>query len=225
MNELLQAYWDWLNQPVVQHMGFGFLAALPLIGSMLGGLAGGRSKGKQEEANLLMQRDALQNQQYGTAQNAQFQAGQQDLQRKGFTEDARGNRARQAMIGDLLQNLQDVNISVPGVRNATVTGGLRPSALGDQGRQAAGNLAKQALMAQMTPDQFSGGALLTPPKLSALPQSNWFDKFLNIAAPAASIAGGLFGQQGQTQAPQVGQVQGLDPSITASLYQDLFGKG
>src|SRR5688572_1003879 len=117
------------GQPVQQ--AIGFLAALPAIagavGSIFGKASGSKSDQRMQENLLTQQGNRNTVDLYGTQQNAQNQAGQLDLQRKGFSEDARGGRAKQAMIADLLQNLKDVSINVPGIQTANVTGGLRPS--------------------------------------------------------------------------------------------------
>src|SRR5678815_2889698 len=72
-----------------------------------------------------------------------------DLARKNFSIDAPTRRAGQVSLGDILKNIQDVHLNIAGVDPSaySVTGGLRPSVLGDLSRQAGGELSKQALEA------------------------------------------------------------------------------
>ncbi|HMJ58374.1 MAG TPA: hypothetical protein VK467_04510, partial [Gemmatimonadales bacterium] len=102
--------------------------------------------------------------------------------------------------GDILSRMQDVSINVPGIQNAQVTGGLRPSAMGDVARTSNALLAKQALMKQLEGDSFSGGNLLQAPQQSAMPQGNALDSLLQYGGMAGSMAGAVMGAQtpGQT---------------------------
>lgn len=167
------------------------LTGLGTLGDVLGKQAAGSAAGRATESDLLTRQDMLRNQQYQTQQNAQMGAGQLDLQRKGFSEDARGGRAKQAMIGDLLSRLQDVNISVPGIQTANVTGGLRPSALGETGRGAGAELAKQALLKLMQGDTFEGGQVLNAPGLSQLPKAGTWEKIAGVGGTIGSLLGAL----------------------------------
>jgi len=162
-------------------------AAAPLLVGQVGQVLGEASAGKKRQRageNVEAQNQAL------AAQRAQFDAGNLDLHRKGFTEQARGSRARQALIASMLGGHQPTRISVPGITPASIGGGLR---LGDVGRQSMAELARQALLAQRTPDVFAGGQLLEPPKLK---KASKFEKFLDIAGLAASTYGALGGGGG-----------------------------
>lgn len=188
------------------------LGAILGIGSALGSLFGGGAKAsadaraREAQLNVLRDRNALDA--YGTAQNAQMQQGQLDLQRKGFSEDARGNRARQALIGDLIARFAPTNISVPGIPQANVTGGL---SVGPDGQQAMANLVKQALLAQMTPDTFQGGNILQAPKQTPIPKAGLLEKIMGI--------GGLIGSGMGAVAPFISQGKGYNPELD-STYGD-----
>jgi hypothetical protein len=167
-----------------------------LLGKVFGGQAKGAADGRMAQAKLQGDQDALRTQQYGIGQNAQMQAGNLDLSRKNFSEDARGGRAKQAMIGDLLSRLQDVNISVPGIQTASVTGGLRPSAMSESGRAAGSLLNQQALLKMLEGDKFSGGEILKQPGVTALPQPSKWEKLAGILGNVGTLAGAA-GQAGQ----------------------------
>lgn len=160
-------------------------------GQVAGQAAAGRAAGREREALLNNQRDQLSGSQYSTAQQALMNAGTLDLQRQQFQENSRGGRAKQALIGSLLQGLQDVNISVPGIKTAQVSGGLRPSAIGAGGRAAAGELEKQALLKMLQGDEFTGGDILSMPGLTPMPQAGRLDSILSTLGTAGSIAGAI----------------------------------
>ncbi len=208
-------------------------AALIQSGAQIAGqAAAARAKGRADESTALNQRDQTANSLFNTAQNAQMQSGQLDLARQQFAENQASARAKQATVGDLLSRLQDVSINVPGIKSASVTGGIRPSAMGETGRLSNAVLAKQALMKQLEGDSFTGGGILTPPTQSAMPQANALDKILSGAGLAGSLAGAVGAAMGgqapsgtgsgaTSYIPQAGsegaQLQGLSPELLKYL--------
>jgi hypothetical protein len=167
------------------------------IAQVAGQAAGGRSDQRIQESQATNSSNLADLALYSAAQNAQNQAGQLDLNRKGFTEQARGGRAKQALLADLLSNMQDVNINVPGVTPANVTGGLRPSAIGASGRGSLAELSKQALQAQLAGDKFEGGSILPTPQYKAMPEQGGVEKTLDWIG----LLGGLAGALQKTQQP------------------------
>jgi hypothetical protein len=114
----------------------------------------------------------------------------------------RAGRGKQAALADLLSNLQDVSIDVPGIQTAKVSGGLRPSAMGATGRQGMAELSKQALQALMQGDTFTGGQILQGPQIQGPKQAGGLEKGLDWAGLIGSLVGGV----GQTL--QQGEVPG-----------------
>lgn len=90
-------------------------------------------------------------------------------------------RAVQTALGDLLSNVQDVQLNVPGIAASTTVGGVRPSALGPNARQAGAELSKKALEALIS------GSDIPPP--TERPQASGVDTGLNWA----SVIGTGFG--------------------------------
>lgn len=160
------------------------------VGGVAGSAAAGAAQGRATEADLLSRRDLAANQQYGINQNAEMNAGSLDLARKNFSENARGGRAKQAIVGNLLNNMQDVNISVPGVQGSAV-GGIRPSAIGSGGRANAAELARQATVAQLQGDTFTGGDVLEKPTLSSIPEASGWETAAGAAGTIGSLAAAL----------------------------------
>lgn len=197
------------------------------IGTVAGGAASGKSDQRMQESATTNAANNTQLAAYQTQQAAQNQAAQLDLQRKMFSEDARGGRTKQALLADLLSNLQDISIDVPGVTKASITGGLRASAIGDQGRQSLAELRKQALQAQLGGDTFSGGEILTPPTLAAMPKKGGVESALDWIGLLGSGFGALGGGQAQQPATysQLPSAQGAQaantPNYNPNLYRDL----
>lgn len=183
-----------------------------LLGNLFGKGAQKASESRMTEADIRQRQDLLRNQQFNTAQNAQFQQGALDLQRKGFEEHARGARAKQQALADILLNFQPTRVNVPGIQSAQVSGGLAES-LSGAGRDALTELIAQARLKQLTGDSFQGGQILAPPQLSGIPKASGWEK----AAGIAGILGGLAGGLGSLMQPKYTQVTG------EAVNPELFG--
>jgi hypothetical protein len=102
-------------------------------------------------------------------------------------------RAQQVGLGDLLANVQDVSLGgMPSyIPHMSFSGGLRPSALGPNARQAGRSLSQQALEAQLSgsdiPNLPDVSQLGTPaPGVTPLPQSGKLDKLLEVLGYAGA---------------------------------------
>ena len=144
------------------------LAMLGAPGSVLGAQAAGDTQGQVVQGQLDNQNNQNQIGLYNDAQNAQFQAGNQDLQRQQFATNNRGQTAKQALVGALLGGgYKPTSINVQGITPANVSGGLARSLLTDPKSLAAmQTLNSQASTAQNTPLSFTGGNVLTRPTLA-----------------------------------------------------------
>ena len=176
-------------------------AAIPAIGSIFGKSSGAKSDQRMQENALQQSLNNSEIAKYQTQQAAQNQAGQLDLQRKMFGEDARAGRGKQAALADLLANLQDISIDVPGIQTARVTGGLRPSAMGTTGRQGMAELSKQALAALMAGDTFTGGEILPAPTLAAPKGAGKLEKTFDWLGLLGSLGGGVMKGMADSQQP------------------------
>lgn len=181
------------------------------IAQVAGKAAGSKSDQRVQESALTNQFNNSEIARYQTEQAAQNQAGQLDLQRKMFSEDARGGRAKQALLADLISNLQDIAIDVPGVQTARVTGGLRPSAIGATGKQSMAELAKQALQAQLSGDTFTGGEILQGPSMTPMPKQGGVERALDWIGLLGAGAGALGNIQQPTTYSQLPGATGIKP--------------
>lgn len=152
------------------------------IGGMAKAGAEGREKGREQE----MQNYAIRN--------------NVDLNQRRFQEESQSDAYKKAMLGALGMNVQDAHFNRPaGVPDTGMTGGLRPSALGMQGRAAAGVLNSQAMKRLTDGEQFD--------KLPNY-KGNWIDTVLGTAGV---LGGGLDDYKARGKADQ-----------NTSLWQELL---
>lgn len=152
--------------------GGASLALGPLLGgigdaaSVLGKQEQGKAQGKAAQAQLQQGQDRNAVDLYQAQQNAQNQAGQLDLQRKGFDTANRSASAKQALIGALLGG----GVTPTSIGPSGASGGLLRSLNGNPDALAALKLlGSQGSTAQTTPLQFQGGTMVAPPTLTPLP--------------------------------------------------------
>lgn len=147
------------------------LSGAASLGSVLGKQAQGDASAQVQQGLLNNSNNSNMIGLYGQQQNAQNQAAQTDLERQQFGTNNRSQVAKQALIGKLLGGgLQPTSISVPGIKSAQFSGGLLNSLNSNPGALAAmQTLGNQASTAQNTPLKFTGGNLVTPPTLGAMP--------------------------------------------------------
>lgn len=171
----------------------GFFQFLPMIAGAIGSIAGGAGKSssdaRQRQNELQAQRDRTAADLYGTRQGAEMQLGNLDLNRQQFSEQARGNRGRQALVGSLLQNFKPMSVSVPGIRPATITGGAADAIQG-QGQNVGKLLYEAALMKMLQGDQFEGGKILNAPSPTPIKEAGFLEKLLGTAGLVGSLVGG-----------------------------------
>ena len=166
-------------------------------GQVAGGISSGRQAGRAAETQALQSQDVGALNRYIAEQNARQAAATLQEQIATRATQTPEIRAKQAALGDLLSNIQDVEIGglpsyIPKVK---FSGGLRPSALGPLARQGGQNLAQQAVLAQMTgsdlppPGYFQSlGLGGSAPAQSPLPQASGMDSFLNVLSTIGQIA-------------------------------------
>ncbi len=170
------------------------LSGLSGVGSVLGAQAKGDAQGQVSQGQLDNSNNSNLINLYNSAQNAQFQAGNQDLQRQQYATNNRATTAKQALIGALLGGgYQPSHI---GPVNPNSGGGLARSILGSPSAMAAmQTLNKQANTAQNTPLTFTGGNILAQPTLApptkistgAAGKTGGFLQLLGAAAPLLGL--------------------------------------
>jgi hypothetical protein len=206
-------------------------------GEIAGSISEKRAAGRAAETVAGQAQDRTATDRYRTEQAAKLGAAQllenatQDRADRYLT-DAQA-RAKQVAFGDVLSNLQDVNIGgLPSyIPNIGISGGLRPSALGANARQAGRSLSQSALEAQLSgsdipnlPDVSRLGT--DAPALTELPQSGKLDSILNLLGYAGLGAGAYEeiqkqrkGMPPEASIPQANVAAGLGTPVAVDAVQ------
>lgn len=199
------------DAPVIAALGFGFLAALPLIMGGLGRVFGGASEASaqndQARAQLEQQRAQTVQNQFQTQQQAQMQGGNLDLDRKKFDESSEGSRLKRALLGQLLGNSPALDISMPGIPKANISGGLSMNSLGPGGRDIGALMTARALQQLQQGNRYTGGEILDAPAIPEIGRLGG-NKFLNVLGTIGSALGSIGGQR---VTPTTGQM--LNPNV------------
>lgn len=164
-------------------------AAAPVLGQM----AGSRAAGKVADSNAINdQNRAMQDR----GQNLNY-ALQQEFQNRLGLKDAEAGlmdtRLRQTREGDLQHNVQDVVIpDNDRVHVAHWSGGLRPSAMGPNARDAGAQVSNSALASLGHENlPMAPGMVGNIPNLMAQPKPGMLDHILGVATPALSLYAAL----------------------------------
>jgi hypothetical protein len=159
--------------------------------------ANNRQQARAAAANAQQTQNSQGIAQNNAQNNVLLQMAQIELLRKQMEEANRQGRAQQTVRGDLMANVQDARFSRPaGVPDMSLSGGLRPSALGPNSREAGRELSSQALSALKSGDTFMPINPMGPIDLDAnMPQESTFDKILG----GVGAVGGAMASYDQTQ--------------------------
>jgi hypothetical protein len=162
-------------------------------GNVMGAQQGGQNNARLAQGQLNLGHDRNLLDRYGLEQRAQMDAGQMDLQRKGFETGNRSASAKQALIGALLGGgMAPTNIA-GGQRSGGIFAALQsnPEALA-----AMKTLGSQGSAAQSAPLQFTGGQMVAPPTLSEMPKLDAADGKMGTLAKVLQVIGSLGGGGG-----------------------------
>lgn len=168
------------------------LTALGGVGDVLGKQQGGAAQGRVTQAQLQQGQDRNALDLYGQQQSAQDKAAQLDLQRKAYDATSRSAAGKQALLAMLLGDYKPSSVSVPGITNATITGGMGETIKNNpQILELLKSIASKGTTDQATPNTFTGGTLVAPPTLTPLPQEGKSSKILDTIARIAQIGGAV----------------------------------
>jgi hypothetical protein len=198
-----------------------------------GAYASSRQQGRQNAAQFEQSKNSQQIAQNNNQNNVMLQMALLELQRKQMQEQNRPQRAQNTALGDALANVQDARVDAPShITRFNVSGGMRPSALGPNARQAGAELSNQSLAALIEGDSFMPIRPAGPVKLDAnMPSGpSTFEQIMSLAGAAGNVYDGYQQRQiinqMQPQAQQPGTPGGVQGGANGS-YQDalmrLFG--
>jgi hypothetical protein len=165
--------------------------ALSAVTSVLGKQQEGKAKGAVDTANVTQGQDRNAISLYQAKQAAENAAAQTDLQRQQFGANEQGRNAKNALMSALLGgNLPRTSINVPGIKSATVSGGLMDALKNNPEALASlATLKGQANSSLASGPKFTGGATVAPPSLTSLPDTGGGNNFLNTLAQIGQLAG------------------------------------
>jgi hypothetical protein len=128
------------------------LANPTVISSTTGALAAGKQAGREAENLNAKDTAAFKLRESEGHEDALQGRANLDLRQRGFGMDSQNNAFGNAIRAALLKNMQDVSMDRPeGIPTMSFKGGMRPSALGTEGREAA------ALMHSLSMDKLKSG--------------------------------------------------------------------
>ena len=175
-----------------------------------------RQQGRQNAAQFQQGQNSQAIAQNNAQNNVMLQMAQMELLRKQFEQASRQTNARQAAQGGVMANVQDVSIQRPShITNIPISGGMRPSAMGANGRAAGQAMSNQALASLLEGQSFMPLNPQAPVDVNAgMPKESALDKILGVA-------GGIGGAMQAYKQEQRGQQ-------TQDLMQQLmqrYGQG
>lgn len=167
-----------VGDPLLGHQVGGVIEGLTGAGQVAGNDAAASAQGRLAQAGAQQAQDRNAIGLFG-AKNA---AAQQALNQH-------GQLAQQAAQGDVMSNVQDTQFSgLPSyIHQANISGGLKPSLLGPNARQAGQTLSRNALMQLMAGDT----NLPKAPELTPLPEASTMDGFNKGLSRVGAFAGAL----------------------------------
>lgn len=177
------------------------LGSASAIGGLLGANETGRAQGRlaETQANSGWNRDQIglysnQIQANNAENNWNLGAADRDLAQRKFALAAPGERAGNAVRGDILSSARDVAFSgLPNdIPNIQISGGLRPSMFSDSTRQLGALMSKDALAGQQKGDAFAPLTYKpgpTAPTLTPPTNAGTLDDILNAAGTFSDLYG------------------------------------
>ncbi len=168
------------------------LSALGGVGDVLGKQQQGAAQGQAAQATAQQNQDRNAIGLYGEQQGAQDKAAQLDLQRKGYDATSRSAAGKQALLAMLLGDYKPPQVSVPGIQNATFSGGMGDTIKNNpQILELLKSISAKGVTDQATPNTFTGGELVKAPTLTPLPQKSKTSSIMDTIARIAQIGGAV----------------------------------
>lgn len=176
-------------------IGKGLGAAAPA----LTGLTAGAAKGREAENNAAQTEAAFKLREAQGAEDALQNRAGLDLKQRQFGQDSTNNAFKNAIRSALIQNMKDAKIGpISGggwggsINPVQITGGMRPSALGAEGKAAASTMYDKAMSSLMNGETFDA---LPPIERIGAPQFKKPGAFENITGALGLGANAIKGAQ------------------------------
>lgn len=151
-----------------------------------GSVASGMEKGREGENNAALERAMLEREILRDKENAHMGRADLELKQKSHALDARGTNYKDAMRSALAKNITDVSIDAPGVKKMAFSGGLRPSAMGVEGRAAADAMNRQSMEALLKGETFTPLPAVASAALPQYKKPGFFENLLGAGGAVGS---------------------------------------
>lgn len=188
----------------------------PTIASGVGSLAAGKTAGRQATNTAAMTGDQVRLAAQGQEENAQQGRANLQINQKEAERAALNDAYKNAIRSALALNMQDSSVvGLPkGVPNISFSGGMRPSAIGAEGKAAASALNNSAMQSLLHPDK----SMELAPQQHFTPTPMKEAGFLENAMGVVGAAGGVLQQQRAQQTEDSNQ--SLVQRLIAQLGRD-----
>lgn len=182
----------------------GKLSTLGKVAGMAGDIAGavgkGREEGRDKENAQTMNQDAMRLQAMRDFENATMNRSDLELKQKGDSRQATESNFRNALLGALAKNMQDGSFNRPdGVPTIALSGGLRPSALGLEGRAAGEAMSAKALQSLLNGEEYADVAAPERFNPSEMKKGGVIDSILGAAGTVGNVANRVNADNVQTE--------------------------
>jgi hypothetical protein len=166
--------------------------------SLTSALAKGKEAGRGQQNAANADRATFEQRERSQFEQALLQRAMLELQQKQFGSDERQRNARSALQAAFGMNAEDVTLDAPqGVPVVNFKGGIRPSAIGQQGRDVAAEMYGQSMKGLKEGTAFSPLPAL---ERTSAPQYEGAGFIENLLGGAAAVGKEWQGQQARTNA-------------------------
>lgn len=195
-------------------------------GAGLSGAADAAAQNRGEQTNDLMRRDALKLQAARDLEGQKVDRAKIELERQDSDRTSEADAYKKALKSALAMHMQDVHMARPeGVPNINFSGGARPSAIGDEGRQAAALLNSKALQHLMTGDTHMDMGQATETPLSEMPKASIWEKLAGIGGLGLSTLGAISSHMPAQSAAAPGATIAGGPSVLPPALRRVMAPG
>lgn len=157
---------------------------------VVGNLAGARESGRQQANDATILQDQMRQRDIEARENATRDRARIEMDQTQQRRSSLNDAYKQALYSALTMNMKDASLNRPeGIPTITMSGGLRPSAIGPQGREAAKILQGHAMRTLLAGgDEFSKLPDMERFRPSTLQSGGTVDNILGLAG---AIGGGF----------------------------------
>ena len=168
---------------------------LPIAADFLGGVGQGMTDQRTQQDQRALTQDQLRLSAAAQEANNEGNRAQIQIQQQAAAEREQADAYRKALLAAMALNMQDATFDrsrfQSNVPTISIGGGLRPSALGEQGRRAASVLSQQAQTRLENPTKAEPLPTYSAPTMSEPSKAGFWERLVSPVAAGLSIYNGL----------------------------------